>query len=257
MLFLTGGPAMSALGAINKAQLFVAIVALLCLLGLLSLSVLFKDNKTRNTSSRRQTSEEQTPPPRQIVTEEKKRLSQQPAAPAEKNSPPQMAIGEQKSPPPPTMTEQDKTPSKQTPTSDASVIDALHLGNTYFDAKAYGQAIQQYDYAIAHGAPAHYIRGRAWLEKQNYDQAIADFTQAIQQEAGYYLSYFYRAQAYAHKDDRDKAIADYQQALKLKPDKATTKQIIAGLEALGVQQKDEGVPETKQRAQTKHRTRRR
>ena len=147
-------------------------------------------------------------------------------------------------------------PSKKTVTPDASGLDALHLGNTYFGAKAYEQAIQQYDYAIAHGAPAYYVRGVAWLEKQNYEHAIADFTQAIQREAGSYLTYFHRADAYAHKGDRDSAIADYQRALALKPDEAVKKQIMAGLERLGAEpelQKDVGAHETKRRARTKKR----
>jgi tetratricopeptide (TPR) repeat protein len=147
-------------------------------------------------------------------------------------------------------------PSKQTVTPDASGRDALHLGNTYFDAKAYDLAIQQYDYAIAHGSPAYFVRGVAWLEKRNYEQSIADFTQAIQLEAGYYLSYFHRADAYVHKGDRDSAIADYRRALALKPDEAVKKQIMASLERLGAElelQKDVDAQKTKRRTRTKNR----
>ena len=174
------------------------------------------------------------------MTAEEKRPRQQTLSAVEK-SPPQQTV---------------KMPSEQTVTPDESGRDALHRGNTYFDAKAYDLAIQQYDYAIAHGSSGYYVRGVAWLEKRNYEQAIADLTQAIQREAGYYVSYFYRANAYAQKGDRDSAIADYRRALALKPDEAVKKQIMADLERLGAEpklQKDVGAQKTKRRARIKNR----
>ena len=231
---------MNAAWTLNKTQFFAIIIAIISVVGLLSLFAYLKySDETKKTLPQQQISEDKSPP-QQMEIEEEKSPSQQ-AVTAEETSPPQQPV---------------KMPSKQIVTPDASGLDALHLGDTYFGAKAYEQAIQQYDYAIAHGAPAYYVRGVAWLEKQNYEQAIADFTQAIQREAGFYLTYFHRADAYAHKGDRDSAIADYRRALALKPDEAVIKQIMAGLERLGAEpelQKDVGAHETKRRARTKNR----
>lgn len=231
---------MNAPWTLNKTQFFAIIIAIVSVVGLLSLFAYLKNSgETKKPLPQQQISENKSPP-QQMEIEEEKNPSQQ-AVTAEETSPPQQPV---------------KMPSKQIVTPDASGLDALHLGDTYFAAKDYDLAIQQYDYAIAHGAPAYYVRGVAWLGKQNYEQAIADFTQAIQREAGFYLTYFHRADAYAHKGDRDSAIADYQRALALKPDEAVKKQIIAGLERLGATpelQKDVGAPETKRRARTKNR----
>jgi type IV secretory pathway VirB10-like protein len=238
--FLSGAPAMNAPWTLNKTQFFAIIIAVVGVVGLVFLFAHLKNsNEANKTSPQRQISEDKSPPQQMEIGEEK-------------SPPQQMEIGEEKSPPQQTV----KMPSMQAVTPDASGRDALHLGNTYFDAKAYDLAIQQYDYAIAHGSPAYYVRGIAWLEKRNYEQAIADFTQAIQREAGYYLTYFHRADAYAHKGDRDSAIADYRRALALKPDEAAKKQIMVGLERLGAEpelQKDVGAQETKRRARTKNR----
>ena len=219
---------MNAPWTLNKTQFFAIIIAVVGVVGLVFLFVHLKNsNETNKTSPQQKISEDKRPPQ-------------------------QMEIGEEKSPSQQTV----NMPSEQTVTPEASGRDALHLGNTYFDAKAYDLAIQQYDYAIAHGSPGYYVRGVAWLEKRNYEQAIADFTQAIQREAGYYLTYFHRADAYAHKGDRDSAIADYRRALALKPDDAIKKQIMGGLERLGAEpelQKEVGARETKRRARTKNR----
>jgi tetratricopeptide (TPR) repeat protein len=236
----------------NKIQFFAIIIAVVGVVGLLFLFAhLNNSNETNKPSPQQQISEDKSPSQQMEIGEEKS-PSQQTVTAEEKSPSQQTATAEEKSPPQQTV----EIPSKQTVTPDASGLDALHLGNTYFDAKEYDLAIQQYDYAIAHGSPAYYVRGVAWLGKQNYEQAIADFTQAIQREAGYYLTYFHRADAYAHKGDRDSAIADYRRALALKPDEAVKKQIMAGLERLGAEpelQKDVGTQETKRRARTKNR----
>jgi tetratricopeptide (TPR) repeat protein len=114
---------------------------------------------------------------------------------------------------------------------------AFNLGNAYFGAKAYDLATQQYNYAIDHGSPAYYDRGKAWFEKQNYERAIADFAQAIRAEPNNCFIYIRRADAYAHKGDRDNAIADYCSALALASTEGDDagKQIDAALERLGAE----------------------
>ena len=232
---------MNAPCTLNKTQFFAIIIAVVGVMGLVFLFAHLKNSNVTNKTSPQQQISEDKSSPKQIEIGEEKSQPQQQTVTVEERSPPQQTV---------------KMPSEQTVTPDASGRDALHRGNTYFDAKAYDLAIQQYDYAIAHGSPGYYVRGVAWLEKRNYEQAIADLTQAIQREAGYYLSYFYRANAYAQKGDRDSAIADYRRALALKPDEAVKKQIMASLERLGAElelQKDVDAQKTKRRKRTKNR----
>ena len=243
---------MNALWTLNKAQFFAIIIAVVGVVGLVFLFAHPRNsNETNRTSTQQKVSEDKNPPQQMDIGEEKS-PSQQTVTAEEKRPSQKTVTAEEKS----SLQQTVKMPSEQTVNPDASGRDALHLGNTYFDAKAYDLAIQQYDYAIAHGSPGYYVRGVAWLEKRNYEQAIADFTQAIQREAGYYLTYFHRADAYAHKGDRDSAIADYRRALAFKPDEAVKKQIMAGLERLGAEpelQTDVGPKKTKRRARTKNR----
>ena len=64
----------------------------------------------------------------------------------------------------------------------------------------------------------HYsIRGDAYQWKDDYDRAIADYTQAIRLNPDDAYAYYSRGKAYHWKDDYDRAIADYEQALRIDP----------------------------------------
>jgi Tfp pilus assembly protein PilF len=65
------------------------------------------------------------------------------------------------------------------------------------------------------GAPAYHHRGLVLTSLEKYDQAIADFDEAIKlqpDEAPFYNS---RGKAYHRKKDFEKALADYQKAIEL------------------------------------------
>jgi len=134
--------------------------------------------------------------------------------------------------------------------------DAYKQGLKYLTDKQYDLAIQEFDKAVSLGYSSSFVvRGQAWFQKQDYDRAIADFTEVLKTSQNYF-DYIRRADAYAHKGDRDSAIADYRRALALNPDEAIKKEINAALERLGVEperRKDAGAQGTKHRAQTKHR----
>jgi len=57
--------------------------------------------------------------------------------------------------------------------------------------------------------------GEANYKNGNYDQAIADYTQAIRLKPDYTYFYSDRAEVYMKKGDYDKAIADYTEAIRL------------------------------------------
>jgi RNA polymerase subunit RPABC4/transcription elongation factor Spt4/Flp pilus assembly protein TadD len=106
-------------------------------------------------------------------------------------------------------------------------------GNGYLAKKQYDLAIQKFDEAISLGDRKSYDgRGIAWLEKHEYERAIADFTQAEASEHGNYVLYIHRAEANEQKGDRGSAIADYRRALALAPDKTINDQINAALQRL-------------------------
>ena len=65
---------------------------------------------------------------------------------------------------------------------------------------------------------AYTNRGTAYAETGDFDKAIQDFTQAIQLKPDLSEAYSNRGAAYAEKDDFDSAIQDYTQAIQLKQD---------------------------------------
>ena len=69
-------------------------------------------------------------------------------------------------------------------------------------------------------AEVYYTRGIAYCESGDYDQAIADFTKAIELEPGRAEGHYNRGTAYSKKGEVKLAIEDYTEAIELKPDYA-------------------------------------
>ena len=69
-------------------------------------------------------------------------------------------------------------------------------------------------------AHAYVQRGVAYLHKRHFDQAIVDFTKALELKVDYAEAYCERGVAYGVKGDLDQAIADFTKALELKVDYA-------------------------------------
>ena len=91
-------------------------------------------------------------------------------------------------------------------------------GKAYLDAENYAEAVNYLSKAIRTKptvAQYYYLRGFAHLSKEVYGEAVADFTEAIRlapEEASYR---FDRASAYYATKDYDKAIADYTEAIRI------------------------------------------
>lgn len=60
-------------------------------------------------------------------------------------------------------------------------------------------------------------RGVAYLKKEDYDRAIADFTMFIQLNPNLADAYDHRGTAYGQKGELDRAIADFDRAIQLNP----------------------------------------
>ena len=84
----------------------------------------------------------------------------------------------------------------------------------------YDNAIADYNQAIAtdpNCARAYAERGSVWYEKGEYEKAIADDTQAIAIIPNYAVAFNNRAAAWDEKIEYDRAIADATQALAIDP----------------------------------------
>jgi tetratricopeptide (TPR) repeat protein len=69
-------------------------------------------------------------------------------------------------------------------------------------------------------AAAHFDSGMAFLERQEYDKAINDFTETIRLDPTYVPAYVSRGNAYGIQGSVDKAINDFTEAIRLDPNVA-------------------------------------
>ena len=63
----------------------------------------------------------------------------------------------------------------------------------------------------------HYGRGYDWNQRQEYDKAIVEFTEAIRFFPRYVYAYHGRGFAWNEKKEYDKAVADYTKAIQIDP----------------------------------------
>src|ERR1039458_2737477 len=71
--------------------------------------------------------------------------------------------------------------------------------------------------ASADAAAEAFQKGLSYLDKEEYDTAIAAFTEAIRLNPKYFGVYESRGEAYENKGDYGKAIADFTEAIRLNP----------------------------------------
>ena len=96
--------------------------------------------------------------------------------------------------------------------------DYLVKGYSYFTQGQWDQAITEYTSAIEMDpklAAAYNYRGSAYGEKGDYDKAIADLNMAIELNPKLTEAYRNRGIAYGNKGDYDSAIADFNTGIAL------------------------------------------
>ena len=96
----------------------------------------------------------------------------------------------------------------------------IYLGNSYIHIKLFDQAIADYTMAIQLNSnliEAYNNRAVAWEKKGDNYQAIADYTMAIELNPNYAKVYYNRGGTWEKKGDFDQAIADFTKAIKLNP----------------------------------------
>jgi tetratricopeptide (TPR) repeat protein len=125
------------------------------------------------------------------------------------------------------------------------VLDAayLHRGMAYLQKGNYDSAIADFSEAIGLNpayAEAYFRRGTAHQAKGGYDNAIADFDQVIQLDPKDPEAYNGRGEAYRDKGDYDRAIADFDHALKIEP----AMRAAAGNKAKALEKLEKGRPQS-------------
>lgn len=93
-------------------------------------------------------------------------------------------------------------------------------GRTFFEQGEYNQAIEQFTKALQmdpKDAMSYYNRGLAYVAKTEYQEAIADYTSALHQNPRNAMAYYHRGIAHRLLGEHDRAIADYTRALRLDP----------------------------------------
>ncbi|GHU21241.1 hypothetical protein FACS1894172_08980 [Spirochaetia bacterium] len=108
--------------------------------------------------------------------------------------------------------------SVRTAPVDATVY--YNRGMEYYNKDDYDRAIAEFTEAIRINpqyANAYNWRGWAYYDKGEYDRAIADYTQAIRIDPQDANAYNWRGWVYDDKGEYDRAIADYTQAIRIDP----------------------------------------
>ncbi|MGB1251759.1 MAG: tetratricopeptide repeat protein [Candidatus Promineifilaceae bacterium] len=118
------------------------------------------------------------------------------------------------------------TPTSETPTPTPTDPNTSEMPTpTVDDLEQYEQALADYDQAIAPNpeyATAYNNRGNTYYTLEQYEQALADYDQAIALNPEYATAYNNRGLTYRKLEQYEQALADYDQAIALNPEDAST-----------------------------------
>jgi tetratricopeptide (TPR) repeat protein len=111
----------------------------------------------------------------------------------------------------------------------------------YSDKEDYNSAIADYTEAVRldpKNVNAYYNRGAVYLlGKKDYDRAIADYTEVIKLDPKNVGAYNDRGAAYSSKEDYNSAIEDFAVALSLDPNNSEIKDNLAKANRMAIAQK--------------------
>ena len=108
----------------------------------------------------------------------------------------------------------------QNPSSANTARTHFERGELFSEREDWDTAIVEYTEAIRldpNFKEAYYGRGNAYYEKKDYDRAIADCTQAIRIDPNYAHAYDIRGMAYCTKGDNVRGKADLETAYRIEP----------------------------------------
>lgn len=106
------------------------------------------------------------------------------------------------------------------------IEEMINKGKDYYKKQMCNEAIAEFTKAIqvtsGDSAEVYSYRGLAYFDKGDLDQAISDYNIAIAINPNYSKAYSHRGLAYAYKGDFDQAISDYNKAIIINPNYAKT-----------------------------------
>lgn len=102
--------------------------------------------------------------------------------------------------------------------------EVFNQGKEYYNKQMYDEAIKEFTKVIVithNDCPETYVyRGRAYAKKNEFAQAVSDYSLAIKIKRDYTKAYVYRGRAYGAMGDYKKALFDYEQAIRIDPHNA-------------------------------------
>jgi tetratricopeptide (TPR) repeat protein len=105
---------------------------------------------------------------------------------------------------------------------EAAEVEAhLKQGNLYYNKENYKQAIEEYSKAIrlnSQYSTLYYNRGSAHYELGEFEQALVDLSKTIELDAQSVRGYYRRGLTYASLKDFERAIEDFTNCLRINPD---------------------------------------
>ncbi len=106
------------------------------------------------------------------------------------------------------------------PKADIKTLIFKHRGMAYFSESKYDEALNDFSSALEMDGKCYkaaYYRGVVHSVKQNYASAVDDFSRALLLHPYHFYSIYRRAQAYFHIEDYPMALADCDTAMELDP----------------------------------------
>lgn len=100
----------------------------------------------------------------------------------------------------------------------------ISKGISHFVQENFDAAIAEFSQAIAinpKATNAYYQRAKVYENKDNFDEAIADYSRAIKIDPEYSQAYYYRGVLYQQKGLLEPAIADYTKIIEIKSSATT------------------------------------
>jgi tetratricopeptide (TPR) repeat protein len=71
---------------------------------------------------------------------------------------------------------------------------------------------------MSYEADKHFAQGQQYSHQRQWDDAIAEYTIAIELDPNHAPAYYWRGNVYDFNGENDKSIADYTRSLEIKPD---------------------------------------
>jgi len=107
-------------------------------------------------------------------------------------------------------------------------------GEKHFNERNFDEAIADFTEAIQlepDDPSAYFGRGLSYMNKEEFDLSIADFTEAIQLEPDDSSAYFWRSFSYRNKEESNLAIADLEMAVRLDPEQESYREALEDLKS--------------------------